>query len=65
MKFFSEVPRDGLGIGCSLLFFKDHLCLNSGFIVRFVLFRIVLYRWFRCLIRCQDIGHSKAWGIDE
>jgi hypothetical protein len=21
------------------------------------LFRIALYRWFRCLIRCQDSGH--------
>ena len=39
------------------MFFKDHLCSNGGSIVRIVLFRIALYRWFRCLIRCQDSVH--------
>jgi hypothetical protein len=30
---------------------------NGGSVVRCVLFRLVVSRWVRCLIRCQDVIH--------
>ena len=51
------MSRAGFGLGCLLMFTKDYLCLNGGHVVRHVLFCIIVYRWFRCLIRCQDSVH--------